>query len=306
MKNQSTIIAGGLVVLLALISGVSAYRSYRTMGQQVIEDRRVLQSLQTEIARINTQLADVKGKLAKIPDRPIQLSDLPPPPMDMSDPSSRRLPPPPPVFQQGNEPNGGNALTATPPPPRAMPQNIGSERVATYRKELIERNAQLHQADQAIYGDEVAELYKAARTSPTSGGTSESSNTALNKLLSDYPQSNAAAMVLSEKALQAASQANTVVAEQYYKNLTTNENFSSAVTDSGVEAKPALTAYLAYQYVQQNRFTEANTLLQSLEQNYSSALLATPGPQGQMQYRSVTDTVKVLRSQMGTSTSAGK
>lgn len=306
MKNQTTLIAGGLVVLLALISSVGAYRSYRAMGQQVTEDRRVLQSLQTEMGRLSTQLADIKSKLAKIPDRPINLGGLPPPPTDWGDPSARRLPPPPPGFQQGKNDSapGGLPRDGMPSPPANVAQNTGSERVASYRKELIERNAQLHQADRAIYGDEIAELYQAARTSPTSSGSSESSNTAMNKLLSEYPQSNTTAILLSEKGLQAASQANTVAAEQFYQSLTGHENFSSVVTDSGVEAMPALQAYLAYQYIQQNRTADAETLLQSLEKNFSSAMLGTPGPQGQLQWRSVTETVQALRSQIPTSTTS--
>jgi hypothetical protein len=308
MKNQTTLIVSGLVVLLALVSGVSAYRSYRAMAQQVHEDRSVLQALQTEVSRINTQLVDVKGRLARMPDRPINLGGLPPPPVDWGDPSARRPPPGPQAFQQSmDESTAASPLKdGLPPPPPSMAQNTGSERVASYRKELIDRNAQLHQADRAIYGDEVAELYQAARTSPTSSSTSESSNTALNKLLSDYPQSNTTAILLSEKALQAASQANTVAAEQYYKTLSANENFSSVVTDSGVEAMPALQSYLAYQYIQQNRIAEANAILDSLEKNYGSSMIATPGQRGQVEWRPVSDAVKGIRSQMGTTTSTGK
>jgi hypothetical protein len=305
MKNQTTLIAGGLVVLLALISSVGAYRSYRAMGQQVTEDRRVLQSLQTEMGQLSTQLADIKSKLAKIPDRPINLGGLPPPPMDWGDPSARRLPPPPPSFQQGKNDStpGGLPRDGMPSPPASLAQNTGSERVASYRKELIERNAQLHQADRAIYGDEIAELYQAARTAPTSSAASESSNAAMNKLLTDYPQSNTTAILLSEKALQAASRADTAAAQQYYTTLSANENFSAVVTDSGVEAQPALQSYLAYQYIQQNRIEDANALLDSLEKNYSSSMLTTPGPQGQAQYRSVGELVKALRERMTTGTS---
>jgi hypothetical protein len=309
MKNQTTLIVGGLAVLLALISGVSAYRNYRAMGQQLQEDRRVLQSLQTEIARINTQLADVKGKLARLPDRPINLGGLPPPPMDWSDPSSRRPPPGPPPFGQGTDDSTAASplKDGLPPPPPSMAQNTGSERVTSYRKELIDRNAQLHQADRAIYGDEVAELYQAARTSPTSSSGGQESNAAMNKLLSEYPQSNTTAILLSEKALQAASQANTVAAEQFYKTLSANENFASVVTDSGVEAMPALQSYLAYQYIQQNRTVEASAILDSLEKNYGSSMIATPGQRGQVEYRPVSDAVKGLRSQIGgTATSAEK
>ena len=309
MRKYSPFVAGGLVVLVALVSGVKACKSYQTMSQHVEEDRRALHSLQADLSRISTQLADIKARMARMPERPVQMSNLSPPPLNWENQSSRG--PKPDMRPPMDSETGSNFPPPPPPPPAA---NIGSEKVAAYRTELIDRNAQQHQADRAIYGDRVGELYQAARAAPMSGGTgsgsgssSQGGNSALQTLISEYPQANATGMALSERALQAARVANTVDAEQYYNTLASNENFANIVTDQGVEAVPALQAYLAYQYLQQNRLDEANTLLQTLEKNYASSMVAIPSRQGGgVNYRSVTETVNNLRSRMGGGASAQK
>jgi hypothetical protein len=272
------------------------------MSRQVEEDRLALQSLKTDVERISAQLTDVKGKLSRIPDRS-RVMGLGSSPGDLTDLYSRSALGGPRSFPKSpTGPASGNSEEGVAPTRPSSAQATGSEQVASYRKDLIDRNALLHQADRANYGDQITQLYQAARSARSPQGGDQASEAALSQLMTEYPQSNSTALVLSEKALQAARQANTVDVEKYYGTLATNENFPTVVTDSGVEAKPAIEAYLANQYIQQNRISEANALLQDLENNYGSGLLATPGRQGTPQYRSVSETVAKLRSKISTPT----
>lgn len=298
MNNQSGFWVWGSVVCLALIVGVSVYRSYRAMSEQVQEDRRVIGSLKDDINIINRQLVTIKDKLNKISQRSPTFT-FAPLPLDLAGPPPRR-----PGFGPNHPRQFGTDLAAEGdagdrfvPPPGTSAPSVNSEQATAYRKELIHRNVALHEEDRLNYGDQVTELYQAAHTDPRMQGDSQVSEIAFQQLVKEYPQSNATGMLISEKALQAARQANTVLAEQYYQSLSSNANFSSIVTDGGVEAKPALQSYLAYQYIQQNRFSEATTLIQSLQNNYGSGQIATPGPQG-MVMQPVANVVKSLQAQL--------
>jgi len=54
---------------------------------------------------------------------------------------------------------------------------------------------------------------------------------------------------------------------------TGNIDFPSVVTEEGFEAMPAVEYYLASQYAQRGHITEAELLVDSLEQNYPDSLV---------------------------------
>jgi hypothetical protein len=290
----------GLLILLLAVSAVSVTMSYQalSLSRQVEQDRRQLQLLKAQVDRINGQLAEVSGKLGKMPVQMGRQPDFPPPPGPFP---GQPFPPPDlkGLQKQGNGLVSGKIpKDAGPPPPPPPMELVNTEQVASHRKDLIERNASLHQADRDKYGDRLQTLYQAARNSPGLGSDSGDSDTALQQMLTDFPEANATGMVLGEKALESALKANTAAAEEYYRTMSSNENFASLVTDSGVEVMPALQGYLAYQYIQQGRIADAESIIQSLEGSYGSGLVAVPGPRGEPEWRPVADVVKGLRSQI--------
>lgn len=285
----------GLLVFFAVVSTVSAFMGYRalSLSRQTEGDRRAIETLKAQVDRITAQMADLKAQKGRPSDQMARGMDFPPPPPAWMDPASRDPRGPEPK-EPGAQPRKLSKSDA-PVPPGASPE------VAAHRKELMERNAQFHEADQNKYGKRLQALYDAARNQTPDGDTQHTDN-AFKQLLTEYPDAYATGMVAGERALEAALRANTVGAEEYYQMLAGNENFSSLVTDSGVEVMPALEGYLAYQYLQQNRFTEVESILESLEGNYGSGMMAVPGPRGEPEWRSVTEVVQRLRTQLNSST----
>lgn len=282
-----------LLIVLTIVSTLSAFMGYQALAvsRRAEQDRQALQALKAQVDRITLQLANFKGWMDKGGEHLARGPGFGPP-MGPPGPMPGSIPPnspPPPPGMRG--PDGSS------PGPTAV--NLTPERVSSHRKDLLNRNAALHQADREKYGDQAGALFYASRFNPSGGGAgAEASEAAFSQLLTEYPEANATGMAIGERALESALKANTVAAEEYYKMLTANENFSSVVTDQGIEVMPALQGYLAYQYIQQGRFNEVETLLDSLESNYGDGLMAVPGQRGEAEWRPVSEVSRDLRSQL--------
>jgi pimeloyl-ACP methyl ester carboxylesterase len=288
--NRPSRWVAGLLAALSIANVAALGMSYRALSlgaagsdaAQLADLRKQVESLRTELKRV---------ALDSRPPGPPGLAMRPQP---MPLPANIGM-----ATEAG--PGGG------PPSPAQSPEEAGAQpprdqpsptQIAAHRTGLIERNASMHEADRQIYGDGITSLYEAARAAPGTSGSGMSSENAFNQLLSQYPNSNATGMAIAERAMQAAGRANTTAVEKYYNMLTDNANLSGVVTDSGVEATPALQTYLANQYVQQGQTTKAETVLNSLEQSHSNSLVALPGNHGDAEWHSVSEVVSGLRNQM--------
>ena len=165
--------------------------------------------------------------------------------------------------------------------------------IAFHRNYLREENRELHLADKRRYDEGLNSLYRRARFRRRRGANNEDSNKAFDEMLVIYPDAYATAMVIAERALYYARR-NTAETEKYYIMLRENENesYSNVVTDRGIEAKPNIEYYLADQYIREGRIEDANSMLESLEKNYSDSILrmrkGAPGPRWQPVSQGVT------------------
>lgn len=293
-----------IMVLLAIVCVVSAYVSYQaiSLSRQVEQDRIALGVFKGRVDQLSVQLASLQSKMSKALESPWRPVDLGLPQQGWNEAAppgpAGRGPGPKPKDSASDARKAMKEGALPPQPPSANTES--SKQTASPREKFIARNVAQRQADFDRYGDAVAVLYGSARTMPGPGGETQESSAAFQQLLSQYPESNATGLAIGERALQSALQANTLAAEQYYQMMTGNENYSSIVTERGVEVMPALQGYLADQYIQQGRFDEAEALIQSLETNYGSEQMATPGRQGEQQFRPVTDVTTRLREQLTT------
>jgi hypothetical protein len=129
-------------------------------------------------------------------------------------------------------------------------------------------------------------------------GIDEDHEKAFNELLYNYPDAYATGIVIAERALRSAIMRDTGSAEKYYTMLDENENFSNIVTDRGTEAMPNLQNYLAFSYIQEGRFEEAQELIESLETNYPNSYVFMRGPNFRPRLQPVQHAVDRLRGQM--------
>jgi hypothetical protein len=102
----------------------------------------------------------------------------------------------------------------------------------------------------------------------------------------------------AELALDAALRMETLEVERCYAKLRADRSSESIVTDMGVEAIPAIQGYLAYQYVQNGRFKEAEAMMRELGATHAHSEILVPGPGGLPESRPVRKIVKELRRQM--------
>lgn len=182
------------------------------------------------------------------------------------------------------------------------------KKVAAYREQLVKRNADLHSLDATRYGPRVAALYEQAkgRGPGASGGggaaADPASDAALQALVEEFPQSNATGIAIAQRALQSAMQGNAADVEKYYNSLSQDGTFAGVVTDRGVEAMPTIQLYLAASYLRENRVSEAQALLQSVEQNYPQSAIPVPAPGGQQggqqNWQPVTTITQGMRKQI--------
>ena len=182
------------------------------------------------------------------------------------------------------------------------------KKVTAYREQLVKRNADLHSLDATRYGPRVAALYEQAKgrgPGVSGGGGAEAdpaSDAALQALVEEFPQSNATGIAIAQRALQSAMQGKTADVEKYYNSLSQDGTFAGVVTDRGVEAMPTIQLYLAGNYLRENRVSEAQALLQAVEQNYPQSAIPVPGPGGQQggqqNWQPVTTITQGMRKQI--------
>lgn len=305
-----------IVFLLVALLVANTYMNYRTysLSRKAEGDRRIIETLKGQLNRMNIQLSDLDNRLGQLPERISQvLPSLPSLPPDFGPKHS----PPKPLnngkggdidhFSQSSDFGDPGAIPVPPPRPP-----IPSEKLVAYRKSLIDRNLALHQADEERYGSQLSEIYNRALNQSPSGSASgenddafsqliEDSDAAFLRLIEEYPESNATSIAIAERALESALKANTVDAESYYEMLTENENFSSLVTDYGIEVVSAIQGYLADQYIQQGRITEAESIISLLENSKGQGFVAVPGSRGEPEWRSVSEVIHELRQRLQSS-----
>jgi hypothetical protein len=176
------------------------------------------------------------------------------------------------------------------------------------RQELSRRAAESRDKDYTRYGaerySELEELFKAAR--PGRGQDTEEGKTkrtdALNKLVEEFPEAYSTGVAVAEQALNEALDGNTGQVESYLQTLKESAQYGDIVTDQGVDALPNIQAFLARQYIDQNRVDEASSLLEDLSQNHSDSLIIEPTNGGPPKPpRTVREVVDELRQQLQTS-----
>jgi hypothetical protein len=176
------------------------------------------------------------------------------------------------------------------------------------REELTRRAAESRDKDYARLGaerySELDALYKAAR--PGRGTDSQESKTkrteALSKMVDQFPEAYATGVAVAEQALTEALDGNAGQVESYLQTLKESAQYGDIVTDQGVEALPNIQAFLARQYIDQNRVEEAATLLEDLSQNYGDSLIIEPTTGGPPKApRTAKEIVDELRQQLVTS-----
>lgn len=172
--------------------------------------------------------------------------------------------------------------------------------IALYQRDLIEKKKLLLKADANIYGQKLLDLYKTARATRDSSVKDGEREAAFNQMVQQYPDSYATSVVVAERALQEALNANSTAVESYYNLLRESRYGSSVVTEQGVNAVPSIQGFLAQNYIQNGRIGDAEAVIQSLEQNSAGGYVAVPGPQGQPEYRPVAEVVDNLRTQIAT------
>ena len=131
-------------------------------------------------------------------------------------------------------------------------------------------------ADIEKYGAELTNLYASARGNwgrNRGGGDDQQRDAALKDLQQKFPDAYATAKAVGDRAVSAMFSQNTEQVEQYYKQLGDMKQASSVVNDWGMQTMPAVEYYLASKYIEQNRSSDAEKLLSSLEKNYPDALI---------------------------------
>ena len=100
-------------------------------------------------------------------------------------------------------------------------------------------------------------------------------------------------------ALSEALDGNTGQVESYLQTLRESAQYGDIVTEQGVEALPNIQAFLARQYIAENRIDEAVSLLQDLSTNHSDSLIVEPTTGGPPKPpRTVQEVVDELRQQL--------
>ncbi|MBK1717474.1 hypothetical protein CKO27_07440 [Thiocystis violacea] len=169
------------------------------------------------------------------------------------------------------------------------------------RKKMAERASAMRQRDLETYGADsyqrISELSEKAR--PRRGNESQSERSAresaLNSLMTDYPESWATSVAVAEQALDAAMNRNSQGAEMYYQSLIGTSPYPEVVTEQGIDAIPTLQTYLARQYVQEGRYEEASAIIDALSV-HADSVIVEPNDMGEPTTKPVRDIVTDLRA----------
>ena len=125
--------------------------------------------------------------------------------------------------------------------------------------------------------------------------------TAFNAVLEKYPDSYAAAKLISERAFVSALRNRDIQeTEKYYDMLMANDNdhFRNVVTDFGMEAVPAIEHNLARLYLRDGRIDAAKSMLDSLESNYPQSFVIMRTPLSGRQLVPVQEAIDIMRSRI--------
>jgi hypothetical protein len=149
--------------------------------------------------------------------------------------------------------------------------------MASSRRELMERNSEMHLADEEAYGAELLSLYETAQFKRGGKADAKAQEAAFNEILDRYPDSYAAASLIAERALLASVKRDSEALEGYHDMLDSydNEDLRNVVTNRGAEAMPAIKAGLARIYIQEGRTEDAAEVLDSLELSYGDSTIFT-------------------------------
>ena len=156
-------------------------------------------------------------------------------------------------------------------------RRVERQKLESHRRDLMERNSELLLVDEEKYDEEMQALYEKARLRRGIDPNDKELESSFNEMLEQYPDAYATAILIAERALVSVFRRDVPKVEEYHDMLLSseNENFLNVVTNQGFEAMPAIEHYLVRQYIKQGRTEEAESLIDSLEQNYPDSLLLT-------------------------------
>ena len=171
------------------------------------------------------------------------------------------------------------------------------------RKQALDRAKEMRQRDLKTYGDanyqQILDLYEKARLrrGPETAEQQTARKAALDKLMTNYPDSWSTSVAVAEQALGEAINRNTAGVESYYESLVSASPYTEVVTDQGINAIPTIQTYLARQYAEEGKVEEASALLDALDSSGDSIILE-PNEMGEPTARSAQEIVQELRDKI--------
>ncbi|HBZ56575.1 MAG TPA: hypothetical protein DEO88_14315 [Syntrophobacteraceae bacterium] len=200
----------------------------------------------------------------------------------------------------GMEAFGSRASIGRRPPP-PDPTALTQGKMPPHLVRLLEINKSLHREDRERYGEAVHGLYLQALVmdrGPVNPADRVNSEKALSRLIEEYPEANATAMAIADRALEAAMRRKTSDVEFYFKMLSKQKNHQGIVTDKGVEAYSSLLLYLTRNYIRDGRLEKAEELIRKIESDYSDKLVADRDQSGEPDWRPGSEIAKALRREL--------
>lgn len=148
-----------------------------------------------------------------------------------------------------------------------------------FREKIVEQR----QYDKDKYDEELNDLYQ--RALPRRFGdkiSDEERENAFNELMDKYPDSYAAAKVVSVKAIISARNSDIERAEKYYNMLVDMQDRKTdrVMLNNGLEAMPTVGHVLVRSYYRSGRTEELKMMVKSLEENYYDSLYRIRSPNG--------------------------
>ncbi len=311
------IVIGVIVIIIFSISAIFSFRAHYLTQKNNTEYLNLVQMLQKDIRRFETDLAALSKRLGELgkPNSSFLLQNRKPDdlisgkpnplPENLSELKQRinaagleqlRL-------RQILESTGLDLLAEMEDLDPSILKELYDERagkkeIDAVRAQLRGKNKELHQADKNRYDEELASLYERARFRGMRNISREDREKAFQDMLLKYPDAYATGMLVAERALFSAYRRNTTEGEKYYRMLQENSNFSDVITDRGIEATPNVAYNLASQYIREGRTEEANRMLDALKNDYPDSLLFVRTRGRGMTWRTVSRAAPLLRIRM--------
>ena len=295
--GRSKIVMGiGVILCLISLAGIAySYRLYGKATRMEQANRRDLQSLQSNLSTVSDTLARLDKRMNSIEGKTDRMASMQIASQGPGEPGQmdRRPPGPPSQIQKphnGMRPGGfaGDEDFEEP-----------AQKADDYTRSLMKRREMLARLDAQKYGDRLATLADAARTSRDGANGDERAKLAFEELLNDYPDSYSTAVAIGENALQSALNSDVEKVEAYYDMLRDHNLGDAAVTDQGVEALPAVESYLAYHYTQAGDRKKAEEYIRTIEDDEKVQYIAEPGPGGTPQWKPKDVWVREMKQQAG-------